>query len=50
MKKFKVNLQDIVTYHNIEAETAEEAADIALEYWYERMPLWLIEEEKEEKE
>ena len=47
MKKFKVNLQDNVTYHDIEAENAEEALEMALEWWNERMPKWLVQLEKE---
>lgn len=48
MKKWDICLRDVTEYE-IEAETKEEAVEIALDYWVERLPeiLW-CDEIKEE--
>ena len=42
MKTWEVFLKDYVTYHGIEAETKEEAIDIALRWWIERIPMYIF--------
>lgn len=49
---WNVGLRDDVEYPNIEAETREEAIEIALEWWSQRDPdvLWCDEEHYEDLE
>lgn len=46
-KTFTVIIHDIATYNDIEAETEDEAVEIALEWWDEREPRWKVFEEKD---
>ena len=46
-KTFSVIIHDIATYNDIEAESEEEAVEIALEWWDEREPRWKVFEEKD---
>lgn len=47
--KWNIGIRDDVEYPNIEADTKEEAVEIALDWWAERMPqiLWVDKEEEE---
>ena len=49
-KKYNVFIYDATTYQDIEADSEEEAIEIALEWWNERMPTitCFSSEEKEE--
>ena len=47
MKNWEVFFKDYVTYANVEAETKEEAIQIALEWWIERTPMVVSCEEME---
>ena len=49
-KKYNVFIYDATTYQEIEADSEEEAREIALEWWNERMPTITCfpSEEKEE--
>ena len=49
-KKYNVFIYDSTTYQEIEANSEEEAREIALEWWNERMPFITCfhSEEKEE--
>ena len=49
-KKYNVFIYDSTTYQEIEADSEEEAREIALEWWNERMPFITCfhSEEKEE--
>lgn len=50
MNKYEVSLKDYVTYYEVEAETKEEAIEIALGWWIERMPCIECNESEEEEE
>ena len=50
MKKFEVILSDFADYGIIEAETKEEAIEMALDWWSERMPDITAEEYDENEE
>ena len=45
-KRYNVEIEDKVFYPAIEADNPEEARQIALEWWIERMPNIKIEEKK----
>lgn len=47
MAKWNVDIQDSARYFDVEAETAEEAVEIALEWFSERSPFIICEEVKD---
>lgn len=47
MNKYKVFIYDTTTYEGIEADSEEQAKEIALEYWNERTPTVMAFESKE---
>ena len=47
MSKHRVFIYDAVVYDGIEADSEEQAKEIALEWWNERMPTVIAFEEKE---
>jgi hypothetical protein len=50
MKRYTVNLWDRTTYEDVEADSVERAAQIALEWWIERTPVFEIKEVDEMEE
>lgn len=48
-KKYDVMIYDAVTYRAIEADSEEQAKEIALEWWNERMPTILCFQSEEEE-
>lgn len=53
MKKWNVKITDSTYYDDIEAETEQEAIDMALEWWGEKWPRWpdvFVEEVEEDEE
>lgn len=48
-KKYDVMIYDAATYRTIEADSKEQAKEIALEWWNERIPtIFCFQSEKEE--
>lgn len=48
-KKYNVFIYDATTYQEIEADSEEQAIEIALEWWNERIPtIFCFQSEKEE--